>query len=94
MRLSCMKKIYNLDLRGYDLTAYKHNPIVVYEFDWNSPIIGKATIASDRLSVEVEFVDEAIYKFGGKTSEMPLKRAEAYLADTKVLIGLSLVVPK
>jgi hypothetical protein len=89
------KKTYQIDLRGYDIKDYLLNPIVVWSFDWVEPPIGKAVIATDRLSVAIEFADEALSPFAAKVAEMDLKCLPAYIEDegTKELIGLS-VSPK
>lgn len=81
-----MTKTYDLDLREYDISAYEDNPIVVVNFDYTGMPTGKAKIASDKQSVEVEFYDD---KDAEILSSMEL--AESFSLDTNQLIALSLV---
>jgi hypothetical protein len=90
------KKTYQIDLRGYDITEYLKNPVVVWSFDWVEPI-GRATIADDKLSAEVTFLDELTYThythaITVKTGSWTLELLPAYVEDEGVreLVGLSL----
>jgi hypothetical protein len=89
------KKTYNLDLRGYDIKDYLLNPIVVWSFDFTELPVGRATISTDKLSVEVEFADDPSHYFAKEVAEMDLECLPAYLEDEKAkeLIALS-VSPK
>jgi SAM-dependent methyltransferase len=92
------KLTFNIDLSGYDTAEYEMNPIVSWNFDYLAPPIGRAKIAKDKKSVEVEFAPKDVYPFAGEISRLPLKLAESYQTgdmkpNKKRLLSLS-AVPK
>lgn len=54
-----IKRIYKIDLRGYNINTYIHNPIVLEGYAHDKLPIGKATILSGKTQVEVEYFDNA-----------------------------------
>lgn len=88
------KKTYDLDLRGFDIKEFLLNPMVVFDFDFVEPPVGRAVIAPDGLSVEVEFTDESINPLAPVVAGNASECLPAYVEDggAKELVALSLRV--